>query len=123
MYYFNGLCYCIYIFSLASSLLTLFIARALAGFMAGNISTAQAYIADISTKENRTKAMGLFGAAFGIGFILGPAIGGILAGPDPENPNTLYPPMFAALLSFIALTLSLLFLKTLIISSLTRIKD
>ena len=49
-----------YIFlSLASSLLTLFIARALAGFMAGNISTAQAYIADISTKENRTKAMGL----------------------------------------------------------------
>ena len=101
-----------YIFlSLASSLLTLFIARALAGFMAGNISTAQAYIADISTKENRTKAMGLFGAAFGIGFILGPAIGGILAGPDPENPNTLYPPMFAALLSFIALTLSLLFLK------------
>ncbi len=97
--------------SFANSLFTLFLARALAGFMAGNISTAQAYITDISTKENRTKAMGLFGAAFGIGFILGPAIGGILAGPNPENPNTFYPPMMAALLSFIALFLTILFLK------------
>ena len=101
-----------YIFlSLASSLITLFLARALAGFMAGNISTAQAYIADITSKENRTKAMGFFGAAFGIGFILGPAIGGILAGPDTENPNTLYPPLFAATLSCIALFLSIIFLK------------
>ena len=101
-----------YIFlSFASSLLTLFIARAMAGIMAGNISTAQAYIVDITNKENRTKAMGFFGAAFGIGFILGPAIGGILAGPNPENPNTFYPPMVAGILSFIALGLSLLFLK------------
>ena len=97
--------------SFASSLLTLFIARAMAGFMAGNISAAQAYIADITTKENRTKAMGLFGAAFGVGFILGPAIGGILAGPNPENPNTFFPPMAAAILSLIALGLSLFFLK------------
>tara|TARA_B100000686_G_C16803344_1_gene987874 strand:- start:3035 stop:4180 length:1146 start_codon:yes stop_codon:yes gene_type:complete len=101
-----------YIFlSFASSLLMLFVARAMAGFMAGNISTAQAYIADITNKQNRTKAMGLFGAAFGIGFILGPAIGGILAGPNPENPNTFYPPMVAGILSFFALCLSLLFLN------------
>ena len=97
--------------SLATSLLALFLARAFAGFMAGNISTAQAYIADITSKENRTKAMGLFGAAFGIGFILGPAIGGILAGSDPENPNTFYPPLVAAILSLIALFLSFFFLK------------
>tara|TARA_Y100001936_G_scaffold215608_1_gene226177 strand:- start:3070 stop:4224 length:1155 start_codon:yes stop_codon:yes gene_type:complete len=89
----------------------LFFARALAGFMAGNISTAQAYIADITDKNNRAKAMGLFGAAFGIGFILGPAIGGILAGSDPKNPNVILPPLVAASLSFIALTLSLLVLK------------
>ena len=95
----------------SQTLYGLFFARALAGFMAGNISTAQAYIADITDKNNRAKAMGLFGAAFGIGFILGPAIGGILAGSDPKNPNVILPPLIAASLSFIALTLSLLILK------------
>jgi DHA1 family tetracycline resistance protein-like MFS transporter len=58
----------------------LFLGRILDGITGGNISTAQAYIADITTKENRTKGMGLIGAAFGIGFIFGPAIGGILSG-------------------------------------------
>ena len=95
----------------SQTLYGLFFARALAGFMAGNISTAQAYIADITDKNNRAKAMGLFGAAFGIGFILGPAIGGILAGSDPKNPNVILPPLVAASLSFIALTLSLIVLK------------
>jgi MFS transporter, DHA1 family, tetracycline resistance protein len=89
----------------------LFFARAFAGFMAGNISTAQAYITDITSKNNRAKAMGLFGAAFGIGFILGPAIGGILAGSDPKSPNIFLPPIAAAILSFIALVLALFILK------------
>lgn len=89
----------------------LFIARAFAGFMAGNISTAQAYLTDITTKENRAKVMGFFGAAFGIGFILGPALGGILAGADPKNPNVFLPPISAAILSFIALLLALFLLK------------
>ena len=80
----------------SNTLYGLFIARAFAGFMAGNISTAQAYLTDITAKENRAKVMGFFGAAFGIGFILGPAIGGILAGSDPKNPNTFLPPIFAA---------------------------
>ena len=57
----------------------LFIGRILDGITGGNISTAQAYIADITTKENRAKGMGLIGAAFGLGFIFGPAIGGILS--------------------------------------------
>ena len=89
----------------------LFFARAFAGFMAGNISTAQAYLTDIVDKNNRAKAMGLFGAAFGLGFILGPAIGGILAGADPQNPNVFLPPIAAALLSSIALLLAVFTLK------------
>ena len=95
----------------SQTLYGLFFARAFAGFMAGNISTAQAYIADITDKNNRAKAMGLFGAAFGIGFILGPAIGGVLAGSDPKNPNGFLPPIDAASLSFIALVLALFILK------------
>jgi multidrug resistance protein len=67
------------ILGLANSILMLFIGRILDGITGGNISTAQAYIADITTKENRAKGMGLIGAAFGLGFIFGPAIGGILS--------------------------------------------
>jgi DHA1 family tetracycline resistance protein-like MFS transporter len=63
----------------AQTLFMLFLGRILDGITGGNISTAQAYIADITTQENRAKGMGLIGAAFGLGFILGPAIGGILS--------------------------------------------
>jgi DHA1 family tetracycline resistance protein-like MFS transporter len=65
--------------ALADSLALIFAARILGGIAGGNIPTAQAYIADITTPENRAKGMGLVGAAFGLGFIFGPAIGGILA--------------------------------------------
>jgi MFS transporter, DHA1 family, tetracycline resistance protein len=64
----------------AQTLFMLFLGRILDGITGGNISTAQAYIADITTKENRAKGMGLIGAAFGLGFIFGPALGGILSG-------------------------------------------
>jgi DHA1 family tetracycline resistance protein-like MFS transporter len=57
----------------------LFAGRIIDGITGGNISTAQAYIADVTTPENRAKGMGLIGAAFGLGFIFGPAIGGILS--------------------------------------------
>src|SRR5258705_13802108 len=57
----------------------LFAGPLLDGLTGGNISTAKAYIADITTKEDRAKGMGLIGAAFGGGFIFGPAIGGILS--------------------------------------------
>ncbi len=63
----------------ANTLWMLFLGRILDGISGGNISTAQAYIADITTKEDRAKGMGLLGAAFGLGFIFGPAIGGILS--------------------------------------------
>src|SRR5437764_473911 len=57
----------------------LFAGRIIDGITGGNISTAQAYIADVTTKENRAKGMGLIGAAFGLGFVFGPAIGGVLS--------------------------------------------
>ncbi|MBV9217186.1 MAG: MFS transporter [Acidobacteria bacterium] len=63
----------------ANSLWMIFAGRILDGITGGNISTAQAYIADVTTRKNRAKGMGLIGAAFGLGFILGPAIGGILS--------------------------------------------
>jgi len=64
--------------AIAQNLGMLFFARALAGLTGGNISVAQAYISDVSEPKDRGKAMGLIGAAFGLGFIIGPAIGGIL---------------------------------------------
>ena len=60
----------------STSLTMLFIARMIAGFGNANIAVAQAYITDITTEENRARGMGLVGAAFGLGFVLGPAIGG-----------------------------------------------
>src|SRR6185369_2058597 len=63
----------------ATSLALLFVARIIDGASGGNISTAQAYIADISTPENRSRSMGIIGAAFGLGFTFGPMIGGILS--------------------------------------------
>jgi multidrug resistance protein len=67
------------ILGFANTLWMLFAGRILDGLTGGNISTAQAYIADITTPENRAKGMGLVGAAFGLGFIFGPALGGILS--------------------------------------------
>ncbi len=61
------------IFGLAGSLGVLFLSRIVAGTMGGNISTAQAYIADVTDSANRARGMGLLGAAFGIGFVIGPA--------------------------------------------------
>jgi MFS transporter, DHA1 family, tetracycline resistance protein len=61
----------------AGSLAVLFFARLLAGVAGANIGVAQAYLADISAPENRARAMGLIGAAFGLGFVFGPAVGGL----------------------------------------------
>ena len=67
------------ILGFANTLWMLFLGRMIDGISGGNISTAQAYIADVTTKENRAKGMGLIGAAFGLGFVFGPAIGGVLS--------------------------------------------
>jgi DHA1 family tetracycline resistance protein-like MFS transporter len=64
------------LFGLARSLSVLFASRIIDGISGGNISTAQAYIADVTTEDQRTRGMGLIGAAFGLGFVFGPAIAG-----------------------------------------------
>src|ERR687889_1095698 len=65
-----------FVLGFATTLWMLFAGRIIDGITGGNISTAQAYIADVTTEENRAKGMGLIGAAFGLGFIFGPAVGG-----------------------------------------------
>lgn len=96
---------------LAESLWMLFAARAVGGFMAGNISTAFAYVADVTSRQDRAKGMGMIGAAFGLGFIAGPAIGGILAGPDPVHADFHTPALAAAAMSTAAFLIALLTLK------------
>jgi MFS transporter, DHA1 family, tetracycline resistance protein len=61
--------------ALAQSLLALFVARIVDGLSGGNITTARAYIADVTPEEDRARAYGILGAAFGLGFIIGPALG------------------------------------------------
>ncbi len=67
------------LFAAAHSYPVLFVARVVSGFAGGNISAAQAYIADITTPAERSRGMGIIGAAFGLGFIIGPAVGGLAA--------------------------------------------
>ena len=67
------------IFSFAGSFLVLFLSRLLAGFGGSNIGVAQAYIADVTSEKDRAKGMGVIGAAFGLGFVFGPLIGGLLS--------------------------------------------
>lgn len=74
------------IFGLSTTIFTIFAARILAGFGNANLGTAQAIIADVTTPENRAKGMGLIGAAFGLGFLLGPAIGGFAGQFSPQAP-------------------------------------
>ncbi|MDG1330990.1 MAG: TCR/Tet family MFS transporter [Crocinitomicaceae bacterium] len=80
----------------APSLMWLVIGRCISGMFGASYSTATAYIADISTNETRTKNFGMVGAAFGVGFIIGPAIGGVLGDVGIRMPF-----LFAAGLSFL----------------------
>src|SRR5256712_12221743 len=81
------------LFAFAPSYAVLFVARVISGFASGNISAAQAYVADITSPAERARGMGTVGAAFGIGFLLGPMIGGLAlphhrtppAGPAPAR--------------------------------------
>lgn len=97
------------LFGIAGSLTMLLLSRTIAGISAATIGTAQAYVADSTTPENRAKGMGLIGAAFGMGFIFGPPIGGVLGEIGTRyglEPNAL-PGAVAAALSLIALLLAI----------------
>jgi DHA1 family tetracycline resistance protein-like MFS transporter len=83
---------------------TLFFSRLLDGLTGGNITVAQAYISDVTDEKNRARGLGLIGAAFGLGFIIGPAVGGLLS----SSGNYSLPALAAAGLSFLNL-LSIIF--------------
>jgi DHA1 family tetracycline resistance protein-like MFS transporter len=68
-----------FIMGAANSLLWLFVARTIDGIFGANVSTTQAYVADVTPPEDRSRALGLLGAAFGVGFICGPLTGGVLS--------------------------------------------
>jgi multidrug resistance protein len=81
-----GSCVSYLVLALATTLPLVFLARIVGGIAGANIPTAQAYIADVTTPENRAKGMGMVGAAFGMGFIFGPALGGLLSRYGPSVP-------------------------------------
>ena len=72
--------------AVAPNLTWLFVGRVISGITAASISTAMAYVADVTPLEKRASAFGLTGIAFGLGFVLGPALGGVLGGIDPRLP-------------------------------------
>lgn len=95
----------------AQTLEVLIFARLFGGVMAGNLGAAQAYMTDITTAETRAKGMGVLGAAFGLGFIFGPAIGGVLGGDDPAAADFVTPSLVAAALTVAATVGAMVFLK------------
>jgi MFS family permease len=86
----------------ASALWMLFVGRIVDGLTAGNLSIAQAYISDVTRPENRTRAFGFIGISFGIGFLIGPGISGLLA----DHYGFAAPAYGAAVLSFLSIVLN-----------------
>jgi multidrug resistance protein len=101
-----GSCLSFILFGLANNLLLLFTARILDGITGGNISVAQAMMSDISSARDRAKNFGLLGSAFGFGYVIGPAIGGLLSKVGDRVPF-----FFAAAMALIGMLMTLLFLK------------
>jgi MFS transporter, DHA1 family, tetracycline resistance protein len=89
----------------ARNIAWLLASRILAGLMAGNIAAAFAYASDVSAPEKRAATLGLIGAAIGIGFTLGPPLGGVLSGKDPARADFLAPSLVSASLSVLAILL------------------
>ena len=106
-----GVCLGYVWFAYADSLAEIFLARAFGGFMAGNIGVAHAYVADVVPNDRRAGAMGLVGAASGLGFVVGPSIGGLLAGPEPVRADFVLPFLFAAAIAALAFLLTAILLR------------
>jgi MFS family permease len=93
---------------LASELWMVFAARGFAGLMAGNFGVASAMIADLTTPQNRARGMGLIGAAFGLGIVLGPLLGGLLTG---DGSGFTLPCIVAGGMSVLAILAAAVFLR------------
>jgi multidrug resistance protein len=101
-----GTCLSFILFGFANSIIMLFAARILDGLTGGNISVAQAMISDISPPKERAKNFGILGSAFGFGFVIGPAVGGLLS-----KFGTKVPFFFAAGIALLGVVLTLFLLK------------
>ena len=101
-----GTCISFLLFAEARSLLVLFAARILDGLTGGNVSVAQAMVADTTTAKNRAKRFGILGSAFAFGFVIGPVVGGSFTALSPQAPF-----FFAAGISLIGTLCALFLLK------------
>jgi len=101
-----GTCLSFLLFASASNLFMLFSARILDGLTGGNVSVAQAMVSDTATPQNRAKKFGIIGSAFGFGFVIGPAIGGLLNKFGPQVPF-----FFAAGIALVGTLCTIFFLK------------
>lgn len=102
----TGFCYVLLGFT--STLTGLYAVRILAGCFSGNFGVASAMAADMSTPQNRARAMGTVGAAFGLGMVVGPSLGGLLAGPEA---SLMRPAFVAAAMSLAAIILGAILLR------------
>ena len=89
----------------------LLVSRFLTGLMAGNFAAATAYVADITPPEKRAQGMGMVGGAVSIGFMSGPALGGLLSGNTAETASLFWPSIIAAVMSFVTMIGILVFLR------------
>lgn len=96
--------------SQADNIWMLILSRFIGGICAGNIGAAYAYITDVTTNENRAKGMALIGGALSLGFIIGPLVGGLLAGGDKMHADFTMVAMFCAGMNFLALMGTIFFL-------------
>lgn len=101
------------LFAAADSLAMLFVARIAAGLFAATVGTAQAAVADVTSLERRARGMGIVGAAFGLGFVFGPPLGGLLASTSTSQglDANVYPGLGAAAFALLALLVTFLFLR------------
>jgi DHA1 family tetracycline resistance protein-like MFS transporter len=106
-----GACLSYCILGFAPGLVWLLVSRMFNGLMAGNISAAMAYAADVSRPEQRARALGTVGAAIAVGFMIGPGIGGLLVGNSVQSASFLLPAMVSASLSLVALLVVALLLR------------
>ncbi len=107
----TGNCLCYLALAFAPNIYIAFVVRLLGGMAAGNGAVIQGYIADVTPPEQRTGKMSLLGAAYNIGFIVGPALGGLLAHPSAGHAGFRIPLLIASSLSAICVVGLLLFLK------------